>query len=135
MGYSKLSYDDLVEYPEVWRSEKGLTSPAWAKEISELGYNGVWAVDFYADVFGAHLEPSRMPEDYQTGEYGAIALEIFDKFTTDSKGRKKRKVHRYTITDGCMELFDLIDRSDNFVLIAPVAYAGKQRTNENARFL
>ena len=47
MGYSKLSYDDLVEHPEVWRSEKGLTSPAWAKEISELGYNGVWAVDFY----------------------------------------------------------------------------------------
>lgn len=33
------------------------------------------------DVFGEHLEPSRMPEDYQTGEYGAIALEIFDEFT------------------------------------------------------
>lgn len=135
MGYSKLSYDDMVEHPEVWRSDKGLVPPAWAEEISELGYKGVWAVDFYNDVFGEHLEPSRMPEDYQTGEYGAIALEIFDEFTKDKKGRKKRKVHRYTVTDGCMELFDLIDESDNFVLIAPVAYAGKQRTNENARFL
>ena len=37
MGYSKLSYGDIIEHPEVWRSEKGLTSPAWAKEISELG--------------------------------------------------------------------------------------------------
>ena len=117
MGYSKLSYDDIIEHPEVWRDEKELVSPAWAEEISELGYKGVWAVDFYNDVFGGHLETSRMPEDYQTGEYGAIALEIFDEFTKDKKGRKKRKVHRYTITDGCMELFDLIDKSDNFILI------------------
>lgn len=135
MGYSKLSYDDIIENPEVWRDEEGIISPLWAEEISALGYKGVWAVDFYNDVFGEHLEPSRIPEDYQTGEYGAIALEIFDEFTKDKKGRKKRKVHRYTVTDGCMELFDLIDKSDNFILIAPVAYAGKQRTNENARFL
>ena len=66
MGYSKLSYDDMVEHPEIWRIEKELVSPAWAEEISELGYKGVWAVDFYNDVFGEHLEPSRMPEDYQT---------------------------------------------------------------------
>lgn len=87
VGYSKLSYDDMVEHPEIWRIEKELVSPAWAEEISELGYKGVWAVDFYNDVFGEHLEPSRMPEDYQTGEYGAIALEIFDEFTKDKKGR------------------------------------------------
>ena len=60
MGYSKLSYDDMVEHPEIWRIEKELVSPAWAEEISELGYKGVWAVDFYNDVFGEHLEPSRM---------------------------------------------------------------------------
>lgn len=55
MGYSKLSYDDIIEHPEVWRDEKELVSPAWAEEISELGYKGVWAVDFYNDVFGGHF--------------------------------------------------------------------------------
>ena len=43
MGYSKLSYDDIIGHPEVWRDEKELVSPAWAEEISELGYKGVWA--------------------------------------------------------------------------------------------
>ena len=47
MGYSKLSYDDIIENPEVWRDEESIISPSWAEEISELGYKGVWAVDFY----------------------------------------------------------------------------------------
>lgn len=38
MGYSKLSYDDMVEHPEIWKSEKGLVSPSWAEEISEQGF-------------------------------------------------------------------------------------------------
>ena len=93
MGYSKVSYDDLVEHPEVWRSEKGLTSPAWAKEISELGYNGVWAVDFYADVFGAHLEPSRMPEDYQTGDSEGRPIHL-------SKRQGRRCIRQESHADG-----------------------------------
>lgn len=128
MGYSKLRYEDIVEHPEVWLGKDGMVLPAWADEIASLDYDGVWAVDFYTDLFGEHLEPSRMPEDYQTGEYGAIALEIIDH-------GHKRNARRFTVTDGCIELFDLIDRSDNFVIVAPVAYAGKERRNENARFL
>lgn len=135
MGYSKLRYEDFIENPEYYFHELNLNIPQWSQEISDLGYEGVWAVDFYEDLFEEHLETSCIPEDYQTGNYGAIALEIFDTFTKDKKGHSKRKVHRITVTEGCMELYDMIDRSDNFVSIAPVAYAGKQRTNENARFL
>lgn len=31
MGYSKLSYDDIIENPEVWRDEEGIISPLWAE--------------------------------------------------------------------------------------------------------
>lgn len=129
MGYSKLAFEDMGEHPEVWLGEHSLTFPNWAQELSALGHKGVWAVDFYEDLFGGHLEPSRIPEDYQTGEYGAIVLEIL----RDVQSKKKAK--RFTVTDGCMELFNLIDESENFVLLSPVAYAGKNRTNENARYL
>ena len=57
MGYSKLSYDDMIEHPEVWRDEKGLVSPSWAEEISELGYKGVWAATstmMYLEVIWRH---------------------------------------------------------------------------------
>ena len=72
MGYSKLRYEDIVEHPEVWLGKDGMVLPAWADEIASLDYDGVWAVDFYTDLFGEHLEPSRMPEDYQTGEFDDI---------------------------------------------------------------
>ena len=134
MGYSKLTYDDFQDNIDYWVGTKGLLLPRWADEIAGYG-DSVSAIDFYEDVFkSGDLEPSRVPEDYQTGEYGAIALELVDaKFPGEKKERQVG--HRTTVTDGVGELIDLIDRSDNFCLISPISYAGKRRTNENARFL
>lgn len=72
MGYSKLTYEEYIENPEVYLAS-GILAPKWANELYVKGYKGVCAIDFYDDIFGGDLEEHRMPEDYQTGEYAAIA--------------------------------------------------------------
>lgn len=137
MGYSKLTYEQYIEAPEVWNG----MPPKWASELSERGYSGVCAIDFYDDIFGEDLEEERLPEDYRKGEYGGIAIERVKKIDQngrvqlDSKGNEKYVGKRYTITKGNMELYDLIDKSENFCMIAPISYAGRTRKNENARFM
>lgn len=130
VGYTKLDYDDYVDNIEYWLGDRGVACPLWAKEISDKGYRSVCALDFYDDIFGDDLEPQRMPEDYRSGEYGGIAVERIPV-----KSEKKFRGKRVTVTEGNMELYDLIDRSENFCMIAPVSYIGKQRTNKNARYL
>lgn len=132
MGFSKLTYSEYIDNIDYWAESEHIQLPKWADEIAEYG-EPVCALDFYEDIFQeGDLETHRLPEDYRTGEYGAIALEIFDKTVN---GKKKREAKRITVTDGFEELIDLIEDSENFCLIAPVSYAGKRRTNENARFL
>ncbi len=137
MGYTKLTYEQYLDCPSMY----GGASPKWAKELFEKGYKGICAVDFYDDVFGEDLEPERMPEDYRTGEYAGIAIERVEKRDSDGnivlnkRGNVRYAARRYTITQGNMKLYDLIDRSDNFCMIAPISYAGRTRKNENARFM
>lgn len=130
MGYSKLTYDDYMEHIDYWLWDRGVKLPLWAKELSEKGFESVSAIDFYDDVFGEDLEPQRMPEDYRSGEYGGIAVERIPV-----QSSKKYRGRRVTVTQGNFELYDLIDRSNNFCLIAPISYAGINRTNKNARYL
>ena len=68
MGYSKLTYEEYIEHPEQWGTEL----PLWAKELSEMGYPGVSAIDFYDDIFGEDLEEERLPEEYVRCEYAGI---------------------------------------------------------------
>lgn len=131
MGYSKLTYDEYMSNYEYW-IEQGVTVPKWAEELSDKGYKSVCAIDFYDDIFGEDLEEHRMPEDYQTGEYGAIAIE---QIPYKKDGKDLVKGRRTTVTRGNMELYDLIDRSERFCMIAPISYAGKRRTNDNARYM
>lgn len=137
MGYSKLTYENFVSHPEMW----GFVPPKWANELSAKGYKGICAIDFYDDIFGDDLEVSRMPEDYVSGEYGAIAVERVPQFHSNgqpklnSKGQQVFKGKRTTVTQGNMELYDLIDRSENFCMMSPISYAGLNRTIENARYL
>lgn len=130
MGYTKLNYEDYQENIDYWLGSEGVELPLWASEISNKGYRSVCAIDFYDDIFGDDLEEHRLPEDYRSGEYGGIAVERIP--THDSK---KYRGKRVTVTEGNMELYDLIDRSNNFCMIAPISYIGKQRTNKNARYL
>lgn len=126
MGYSKMTYEVYIDNPDVW----GIAPPLWASELSAKGYRGRCAIDFYDDIFGDDLEEHRLPEDYRSGEYGGIAVE---RIPTNDK--KKYRGRRVTVTQGNMELYDLIEQSENFCMIAPVSYIGRHRTVENARYL
>lgn len=129
MRSSMLTFEEYIEHPEVW----GTDLPLLAMNLFEKGYKGISAVDFYDSIFGDDLEEHRLPEDYVTGEYAAFALEKFVKIDVD--GHKKENCRKYVVTKGNAVLYDLIDRSDNFCMIAPVSYAGKTRTNKNARYI
>ena len=134
MGYTKLTYDDYVDNVDYWYGDLGIELPMWAHELSARGYRSVSALDFYDDLFGEDLEPSRLPEDYRTGEYAAIALEIVPD-GLDEDGNQKYKGKRTTVTRELHELYDLIERSDNLCMTSALSYAGKRRTNANARYL
>lgn len=130
MGYTSLHYDDYEENIDYWRGTMGVELPWWAEKIANKGYHSVCALDFYEDIFGLDLEPHRLPEDYRSGEYAGIAIE-----RVPVVGSKRYRGKRVTVTEGNMELYELIDRSENFCMIAPVSYAGKHRINKNARYL
>lgn len=137
MGYSKLTYEEYIDNPDVWQFDK----PKWVDELGSKGYKGVSAIDFYDDIFGEDLEVSRVPEDYQSGEYAAIVIEREPQFYTNGlpklnkKGHQEYRGKRYTVTQGNQELYELINRSENFCMMSPISYAGKSRTIENARYL
>lgn len=137
MGSCRLTYEDMMSHPEVWGKEL----PKWATELAKKGYKGVCAVDFYSDIFGDDLEEERLPDDYKRGEYAGIAIEKVKKtddkgnLVLDNKNRPRYIGRRYTITKGNMKLYNLIDSSDNFCMIAPISYAGRVRKNDNARYM
>lgn len=130
VGHTKLDYDEYQANIDYWLGSEGVELPLWSDEISDKGFKSVSAIDFYDDIFGDYLEKHRLPEDYRSGEYGGIAVERIP-----INGSKKYRGKRVTVTEGNMELYDLIDGSENFCMIAPVSYIGKQRTNKNARYL
>lgn len=112
LGYSKLTYEEYIENPEVYLA-RGILAPKWANELYGKGYKGVCAIDFYDDIFGGDLEEHRMPEDYRTGEYAAIAIEQV-KQVKDGKGTIKGR--RITVTQDQEELYDLIEESEKKTL-------------------
>ena len=123
---SKFNYRDYIDNQGFYNSHN-IFLPNFAYELDLKGYESVCACDFYEDIFcnsNILLEEKRNKEDYITGEYGAIALEINEKY-------KKRT----TITKDLKELINLIDTSDNFCLMSPVSYCGKNRTNKNMRYM
>ena len=131
MGYSKMTYENFKENETYWK-EVGMSLPSWAEDIYVKGGDPVSAIDFYDDLFGEYLEEERMPEDYKTGEYAAIAIELAER---EKDGKKQKYGRRVTVTRDQMELYDLIDESENFCMISPISYAGRSRTNQNARYL
>ena len=94
LGYSKLTYEEYIENPEVYLA-RGILAPKWANELYGKGYKGVCAIDFYDDIFGGDLEEHRMPEDYRTGEYAAIAIEQVKQV---KDGKRTIKGRRITVT-------------------------------------
>lgn len=80
---------------------------------------------FYREIF----EPGELAEwgNPTTGKYNAIAVELLDRTETV-------QARRHIITDDLNRLDHLL-KSDNFIIISPISYAGKSRSSENARFI
>lgn len=109
---------------------------------------------FYRAVFPAgELE---IQGSYKTGQYTAIALCISTKetrykrrnrkqpdgsyakeylFNDDGTKKTEPKVYRYSMTDDLDLIDTLTGRDDLFCLMAPLSYAGKERSAKNARFM
>lgn len=84
--------------------------------------------DFYRFIFPAgSLEKKG---EYEKGKYCGIFVAVTDEKKPDGKYKTKR----YSITDD-LEVIDIAVNSDDFCLCAPLSYAGKQRTAENARMV
>jgi len=85
-------------------------------------FSEVPPLTFYREIFPAgELQKKGEREE---GKYSAIAIQ----FVSPSKRK------RFTVTDDLNALEGLL-RTDDFVIMAPVSYAGKERKNGNARFL
>ena len=160
MDFSKLTYEEFVENRDYWEGEKGVHLPKWSEELSGCGFPGVSAIDFYGDIFKDELEDSCAPEDYKTGQYGGILMEIEESNLTDAGVKKwealiqdkkssaritKKKLNgkyvnilhkpkRYTVTSDHEIIYKKL-QSDNFLFMSPISYAGKERSNQNARYL
>ena len=101
-------------------------------EWLETFFDEVTPMEFYRAVFPAG-ELERKGERI-TGKYCAIAVEVTKEKSTNPKKKGKPLIKRYSITDD-LEVVENLSRSQNFCLCAPISYAGKARTAENARML
>ena len=91
-------------------------------------YDEVGPIDFYRDIFPTgELQEKGI---YEKGKYNAIAVEV----TNEKKKNGKDKVLRHTITDDLDKINEVVSR-DNFCLMSPISYIGKERNSDNARFL
>ncbi len=91
-------------------------------------YDEVGPIDFYRDIFPTgELQEKGV---YEKGKYNAIAVEV----TNEKKKNGKDKVLRHTITDDLDKIREMVSR-DNFCLMSPISYIGKERNSDNARFL
>lgn len=88
-------------------------------------YEEVPPKDFYRAIF-----PVGELEEHGkqiTGRYNAIAVELLPK-------EEEANARRHIITDD-LQLLDELLKSDNFIIISPISYAGRSRVAANARFM
>lgn len=62
--------------------------------------------------------------------YNGIIVSV----TKEMKANGKPKIKRYTVTDD-LDMIDQVCQTDDFCLMSPISYVGKERSANNARFL
>lgn len=67
---------------------------------------------------------------FEKSKYNGIIVEV----TKDLKSNGSPFIRRYTLTDEHSSL-DIVLKSNNFCLMSPISYIGKNRVSENARVL
>ena len=91
-------------------------------------YEQIQPMDFYREIF-----PEGELDEYEAmtkGKYTAIALEI----TNQHRENGKQIIKRYSVTDD-LDVIDGLLYSNNFCVMAPISYAGKNRNSSNARIM
>lgn len=84
--------------------------------------------DFYREVFP---QGELAEQGHQTqGKYNAIGVELTKEKYKDGMP----KIKRHIITDDLQRLDTMLD-SENFIIISPITYIGKNRSAENSRFI
>lgn len=91
-------------------------------------YEELEPIEFYRMVFSQGDLQER--GNYEKGKYNAIAVEV----TREKNANGKEKILRHTVTDDLEKINEMIVR-DNFCLMSPISYIGKERNSDNARVL
>ena len=91
-------------------------------------FNEIDPIDFYRDIFPkGELQEKGV---YEKGKYNGILVEV----TSEKRKDGRNKVFRYTVTDDLENIKQVISR-ENFCLMSPISYIGKERNSVNARVL
>ena len=83
--------------------------------------------DFYRAIFP--IGELEIKGQQVQGKYNAIAVELLPQSST-----QKVPARRYFLHNGLESLDELLE-SDNFIIISPISYAGKNRASQNARYI
>lgn len=91
-------------------------------------FEEVTPYEFYRDVFPiGELEERGKQEQ---GKYNGVAVELLPR----EKDSNAQKIKRYVVTDD-LYILDKLLESNNFIIISPISYKGKNRKAESARFI
>lgn len=91
-------------------------------------YDELEPKEFYRSIFPkGELQEKGV---YEKGKYNAIVVEV----TKEKKKNGKDRILRHTITDDLEKIDGIVER-DNFCLMSPISYVGKERRSDNARVL
>lgn len=91
-------------------------------------YDEIEPKEFYRAIFPkGELQKKGV---YEKGKYNAIVVEV----TKEKKKNGKDRTLRHTITDDLDKIDEIVER-DNFCLMSPISYIGKERKSDNARAL
>lgn len=91
-------------------------------------FEEVTPYEFYRDVFPVGELEERGKQEQ--GKYNGVAVELLPR----EKGSSVQKIKRYIVTDD-LYILDKLLESDNFIIISPISYKGKNRKGESARFI
>ncbi len=88
--------------------------------------------DFYREIFpeGSFQKKGVLNPDKESWTYNGIIVSV----TKEKREDGTPIIKRYTVTDD-LDAIDLVCRSDDFSIMSPISYIGRERRAENARGL
>lgn len=89
-------------------------------------FEEIQPLEFYRNIFP--INELEKKDERITGKYNAIAVELIQNEDN------KTSIKKYIINDD-LERIEKLLNSDNFIIISPISYCGKNRESKNARFI